>query len=287
MNMDFLDTPLQEMNEDFSEYYFEDMPKDWKMKPNVILEDMGEITPHEEIESFEINVSPLLFRGITTYNPNFMTLFDKEDLPLTEIDIGAWYLMRYVVGDVEFPSSKERRECDKRRILKSMQDPYARYQIDSNWFTKWYKLGDDHWAWKTCDPRHKVMKESFCRLKIQLNASDMIDAGYPADIGNIDQLNEKGEMLVKMLMEDWMAHDSLDPNSEDSAWKTYRDTDATKFVSIYSGAVAAPLRCHWMDYIDVTADDTHMICAPRKGENDATSSLACEEKKDDCIVHVS
>jgi hypothetical protein len=78
----------------------------------------------------------------------------------------------------------------------------------------------------------------------------MQEARYPLQLGSLDKLNEKGELLVKM---------SSTTNAERyakgrSSKSTFRDVDPANFKSLHTGKQAAALKAKWMDIDDKDPD---------------------------------
>lgn len=263
VNIEMLDYPLQELFEEESEHKFVDLPKDWRMDPNPLLEEIGHIEPHPELAANEKGVCALHFKGILISNPSMMYIYDSAgELPLLECELGAWYLLRYIMGEIQLPSAEERKEWGENAIIKIMQNPLMRSEIDCNWMHMIHELGKDHWCNQLdLTPQYQKLLESFYQLQVKFYARDMIEADYPFRIGTYEELNEKGEMMVKMHMIDDNRHETLNQEGDERNCKTFRDADPRRFISIHSGAVAAPLKTYWIDLNDENNKEVHMLCA--------------------------
>jgi hypothetical protein len=94
----------------------------------------------------------------------------------------------------------------------------------------------------------------FCRaraytklLLLSPQFSDFNDAKYPIEFGSYGALNEKGEKLVEIGLQNIIMRHLLDKSSDEAAWKTYRDVDPSPLRSIYTGQVPTPLPRPWLE----------------------------------------
>ena len=78
-------------------------------------------------------------------------------------------------------------------------------------------------------------------------AREAMDSGYPVDFGTFEQLNEKGRRLIDSAIAADQHHYEMDEKSPDAAWRTFRDANPSKCVSIFTRVAAVPLKCHWLE----------------------------------------
>jgi cell division FtsZ-interacting protein ZapD len=70
---------------------------------------------------------------------------------------------------------------------------------------------------------------------------------YPTQLGSMEGLNEKGQLLLKMSMLDALERKRLKKTS----WRTFHDIDTTSFKSLHTATEAIPLKAHWLDIDDM------------------------------------
>ena len=234
---------------------FHSVPKDWKMKPNVLSDDLGDVPPSEYIESYNTIVVPGTYRGLLMSNPSMMYILQESSAPLFEIDVHAWLCLAYICGDAEIPSRKEMKRRNARQIMDEMDVPDLRYMIDGNYCIAWGKLDEDHWSKNPADPRSMSLVDGEQEFHLRVIARDMKDALYPDDIGTYDQFNAKGHALLRVETVSWRHRIALDKDGPDAEWMTFRDADPEGIESVHTGAKAAPLRKRWLDLGNHDYDD--------------------------------
>ena len=130
-------------------------------------------------------------------------------------------------------------------------------------------IGDDHWTYDCTDPRYQALARSSAEGQYHFLAREARDSGYPLDIGTFKKLNKKGEALLSIdLISDYARYE-MDEDSPDASWRTFRDCNPSKCLSIFTSTSAVPLKCHWLDIESCKASDIV----------DQTTE---EEKKCDC-----
>ena len=122
-----------------------------------------------------------------------------------------------------------------------------RWSVDPNYFEAMFDLGENHWSDDYNDPRTIEINEEFLAYYVGLIARNLREAKYPVDFGTYGELNELGQKLVKLGLENVKMRHLLDPESSDASWKTFRDVDPQMLQSIYTGQRAAPLPQAWLE----------------------------------------
>ena len=85
-----------------------DNPTKWVMSPNPLTETVGNVELDEWVYSEVAAVYPGIYRGLLISNPNMMFMRDVAgEIPLLDLDIQAWLLIAYIVGDLSIPSADE------------------------------------------------------------------------------------------------------------------------------------------------------------------------------------
>ena len=224
------------------------VPEGWKMKPNTMTNEVGDVTPSEELTGGEYYVKRGLYRHALIDNPNMMFLYESTSYPLLDIDVASWLCLAYVCGDVELPTADEMEKRNSKQRLDEMSVPYLRYYKDKNYYAALNNLPEDHWWSKNyTSNEYKNYSNEYTRYQIMLMARDMQTAGYPAGFGSYEKLSERGEMMVDMTCEDSQGRYRLKSGDPDSSWRTFRDCDPSPFKSIYTGTGSVPLKGKWMD----------------------------------------
>merc|ERR1712154_418552 len=100
------------------------------------------------------------------------------------------------------------------------------------------------------DPRTKRIEEDGARLILKQLAQEQKDGSYPQTIGSDRELNDRGELLLKMNETSFHEKMLLDPDGEDNDWRTFRDINPIGFTSLYSGNEAARLKSRWIELDD-------------------------------------
>jgi len=257
MNFSMLD-PL--LTFPFTEYEEEMFPIDdtmvnWEMSQNIYIELVGDdIEPPTYLDTEELAIMPHIHHGISMSNPNMMfSMESNSNMPLFEIDARAWLFLNHIIGDYKLPSVEEVARLQTVDVMEAMEIPFLRYSMDVNYQSEvadFVDDHDDHWIRNNNDPRQmRLEAESSC-FRTRLLAHELQVGGYPFNIGTREKLNEKGERICMMATKSWYDRTTLDPDSEDSAWRTFRDADPSGYVSVHSGNVAVPLKKPWMDLDD-------------------------------------
>jgi len=265
MNFSMLDVSLRsEFEDDEGSYDLNellensDTPTRWVMNPNALTDSIGDVDIEGRVYSDEIAVYPGVYRGILISNTNMMYMREgNADTPLLELDVQAWLLIAHIVGDLVTPSMEEMNRWNTQRVAEYMQCPFWRRSMDPKYQMVWSETIDKN------DHRIDALYKDGMTLEMENFAQDMQDASYPLDIGTAEELNEKGELLIEMLLRD----DRHDIHPNDSSWRTFRDTDPSNYLSLHTGNTAAAFEKHW---IDIDENDMRTISARDDGlrEND-------------------
>ena len=214
----------------------------WKMQPNTLTDEVGEVIPSGELTGEDSYVERGLYRRTLISNPNMMFLYGMTDFPLLELDVAASLCLAYVCGDAELPTADEMEKLNFQQQIDEMSVPYLRYFNDKNYEAALKNLPKDHWWSNYTTYDYQNHYEEYIRYQIQLIARDMQTAGYPAGFGSYEKLSGRGEMMVDMASEDSQERYRLK-----SGWRTFRDCDPSPFKSIFTGTRAVPLKGKWMD----------------------------------------
>ena len=223
------------------------VPDGWKMKPNTMTNEVGDVIPSCELSGGEYYVKRGLYRHALIENPNMMFLYESTSYPLLEIDVASWLCLTYVCGEVKLPTADEMEKHNCKQRLDEMSVPYLRYYKDKNYYAALNNMPEDHWWSKYTSREYKNYSKEYTRYELQMLARDMQDAGYPAGFGSYEKLSERGEMIVDMTCEDSQGRYRLTSGDPDSSWRTFRDCDPSPFKSIYTGTGSVPLQGKWMD----------------------------------------
>ncbi len=222
------------------------VPEEWKMKPNTMTDEVGEVIPSEELGG-EYLVKRGLYRRALINNPNMMFLHGTTDFPLLEVDVAASLCLAYVCGDAELPTADEMETLNFKQQIDEMSVPYLRYYKDKNYWAALNNLPEDHWWSNYTSTENRNHYKEYTRYQIQTLARDTQTAGYPAGFGSYEKLSERGEMMVDMTYEDSACRYRLNSDDPDSSWRTFRDCDPSPFKSIFTGTRAVPLKGKWVD----------------------------------------
>jgi hypothetical protein len=230
---------------------------DWKMKYNELTEDIGEVTPPiilaewcEKMNDTGIDLSH--YRGISRANNNLFYLREQSDHPLIEIDTRAWYFAAIIMGDVTLPSDAEMVKEIRSNLDRDMHIPFRRYEIDTAYHAKIIRLNEenkDHWILGDDieDPQYVAAIKEHVGLFLKVLGDEMKLASYPTQIGSMEGLNEKGQLLLEMSILNNFERERL----KETSWRTFRDIDPNGFKSLHTGTEAAPLKAHWLDIDDM------------------------------------
>ena len=244
-NFGMLESSLRPDGKDDASFSKDDLPADWKMKHNSLSDEFGDITVGKISAPWSVQKN--LYRGILISNPNMMFLKERMDVPLFDLDVQTWLLLKHITSN-HFPSVESMNKWNIEQFMREMDDVMFRYQLDMNFKKRWWNVGDDHWTYDHFDSRSKQFYTDHYRLQYQILARDMMDSNYPLDIGSYEELNKKGNDLMEFNVQCSYARYSLDEESPDAEWKTFRDcTPSDCYQSIFTGTKAAPLKRHWID----------------------------------------
>jgi cation diffusion facilitator CzcD-associated flavoprotein CzcO len=233
---------------------FPKLPENWKMKPNIMTESLGEVEPyHNLLTESSFTVIEGIYRHALMTNPNMMFIGqpNHSEWPLLEVDVSAWLCLSYVCGDVIIPSYEEMKRRNDQQLLDEMDIPEIRRWIDKNYFDAMKEHPSDSFS---NDSETIELFREYCRITnefhLKVIARDMDASGYPAGFGNGETLTPRAEEFCRMTFTSWLTRMLMDPLSPDAEWRTFRDHDPSDFVSVFTGTRATPLRGHWMDLDD-------------------------------------
>ena len=249
VNLDMLDDNL---NKGYPKWEFErelTVPATWKMPENHAFQDiLGNDVETGKVLYNSGYTHPDLYHGVLISNPNMMFISIYEsDYPLLATDASAWALHGFLTGRIPVPSQEEMRQENAKLALHQLALPYLRYYMDSNFNERVDAVWDDE------NPDFSKAWSAACKeyyeYTVKLLAHELEFAQYPVNIGNLDELNEKGSALVKfnalssghryILTKDYMKENQM---------KTFRDcNDPDKFYSIFTGTKAHGLPKLWLD----------------------------------------
>jgi hypothetical protein len=245
-NIDILDPDLAS-----DEAPFWSVPKEWQMKNNPLSAILGTVKPSTELSESSIYVRSGLYRHLLVRNPNMMFLQEVNNYPLLSLDVSAWLLLGYITGTVQVPTAHEMERQNSQQLLREMQEPAVRGSIDPEYQYALDRLiPTSHWYHKRDSEEYRRMEDFDHCYEIRLLARDMKDGGYPFSLGTYDELNDKGEEMLRMTAADDNARYQLEENSEDIEWRTFRDIDTHGFSSLITGTEAVPYPGRWMDLDD-------------------------------------
>jgi len=230
-----------------------DLPKDWKMKPNVMTEMLGEVTPASRIRSYWINLG--LYRCLLISKPSMMFLgAPNTGAPLLEVDVNAWLLLAYITGDVEIPNPEMMRQQNKADCIHAINFPYLRIWMDSCYeraCSECSELDTNHWSNKYLYHPTLAMRMKADNFGFRCLARDMCNSSYPVDIGTFEKLNKKGKQLENNDDICWINRLSV----EDGSLETFRDCDPNEIRSIFTGITPVKLRKLWLKLEESDYDD--------------------------------
>ena len=129
------------------------LPPSWKMKYDPLTEDIGDVIPSavlaEKDKIDNCTGSDLLqYRGISRANKNFFYLNEREENPLIEIDVRAWYFDAVIMGDITLPSNAKMVQEICSILDRAMNIPVRRWKIDPAYVLRINSLeeeDEDHW----------------------------------------------------------------------------------------------------------------------------------------------
>ena len=225
------------------------VPSDWKMRKNCLTDILGHVQPATEIQQTSGFVYHRIYKRLLIDNPNMMFLHEITDLPLMDIDIGAWTCLAHIRGEIKLPSPKEMRKRNQEKVLEEMQTMY-RYDLDDNYRKALQNIPSDHWYHDVNSEEYESYLKDYADYDVKMLASEQCDCGYPVQYGNGQKLNEIGQQLSRMNVYDGQTRHKLNAEDRDSKWRTFRDADPTKFKSLHTGTVASSLKGRWLDLDD-------------------------------------
>ena len=239
-------------SEEYDDGYINDLPQDWTMQSNQLIDDIGSVQPAAYLETYTeyISICNGYFHGIFMDNPNLMYLSQSAaDNPLLEIDVRSWYFLHILLGLIDIPSKDEMIQENRHTVHQAMHIPSIRYYMDKEYnaaFGELAKNGKFSWLNDDLDCRSRQLTEDASRFALCVFAEEMKVANYPLQLGSIHRLNEKGEQILKMESVADLERCAI----EKSDWKTFRDIDPVGFKSIHTGTQAVPLMKKWIDIDD-------------------------------------
>jgi len=239
-NLDCLDPSLR-----FPEHEdcFWTTPPNYAPAPNSLSED---VVPSEELD-LSSRVIPGVCRNSLISNRRMMYLTDADsETPLFEIDVAAWLCLSQITGDTPVLGRNEMEREVQQHMLEEMDHPYLRWEMDMNYFEALNQLPDDHWSNDPKDSRSQEIVQKLAEYYTKAVARNMRLAKYPVDFGTFDKLNDDGRKHVQLYISSCDARISLERQSEEAEWKTYRDFDPNRFRSIFTGQEACALPKHWL-----------------------------------------
>ena len=252
-NLSMIDESLKKPYTEYEDFC--DVPEDWKMNPNAMTEEIGDVPPSSYIDCYEGTVCMGIYHCLLMSNPNMMYISQFSSAPLFEIDVNAWLCLAYITGDAEIPSYEEMERRNAQQILDEMNVYNLRYLIDGNYYIAVQKLEEGHWSSDCLDPRVSAFDIEEEAFHIRVIARNMRAAKFPDDIGTYEKFNEKGEKMVKVCTASWRHRIALPTEGPDSEWMTFRDGDPSELESIHTGTKAVPLKKRWMDLAEEDYSD--------------------------------
>jgi hypothetical protein len=191
------------------EYYFQ-MPKGWKMKPNVLSDELGHVEPYKEIYPAEASLIPGLYQGCYLINnPNMIYITVMGSYPLLEIDIKSYMIVKSLLMEIRCKDStatKQRQQqqhlfppfidatkmtrLNAQEILQDMDCQYVRYKIDENYSRATHeRLGGSHWFNVSyASEGYRPLDRQDILVYMNKMNNIMVDAGYPIKFFDIDEV---------------------------------------------------------------------------------------------------
>jgi len=221
--------------------------KGWMMDNNALTISLGNVDPSAHLD-IGATCYPDVYRCLLVSNPNMMYLTETEDTetPLIDLDVAAWLTLSYLTGQTSIPKEKEMIKSNQKQLEAEMQIPFLRLAVDPVYADEIDELGDDHWSENPNDERSIILGRQAAVFKAERLARDMKTCGYPVDFGKASKLSSTGEKFVELLTLNEKTRTSLNKESGDSKWRTFRDTDPTLFTSLYTGTASVPLPDVWL-----------------------------------------
>ena len=219
---------------------------DWKMPENCLTKILGDVKPCEWLHLSCLCVTWGYYYGIHLGNPNIMYMPQYTDSPIFEIDVASWVLLKHLMGEVHLPTYDEQEQYIHRQAMRALEEPALRSLLDPNYYQAIANHSDDD-LYKFLGKKEWLQRQAY---QYKFLGEQMKEADYPVNILTPDgELNEIGNRLAEMTIENLL--DRMRLPKEEQEWRTFRDVKDTHiYTSIYSGAVAAPLKKRWLDLKD-------------------------------------
>lgn len=233
-------------------------PNTWEMKENYLTPYLGHIEPVQRIKANTKFVHQELYRHkFLIRNPNMMFMFEVSTHPLLELDITARRLLAFIIGDQPIPTKEEMIESNRQDIRHSMDVASIRLTIDSN-----YELAEENAlsnSWIQNETAAVNLNSELVQKYVvgeltyenAFLAREMQETNYPLQFGTIDDLDETGMHLTRMIIIQELARLDLGVRQGiDRPWMTYRDMDPSNFTSILTGMRSSRLKGKWIEIDD-------------------------------------
>jgi len=242
------------------------------------------VIPDEEIISCEISVCPGVYRGLLESNPNMMFLAENGDTPLFNIDINAWLLLAFIMGDVEIPTKDGMDIANKEFLRECMDDPNSRYMIDMNYQmasdkkisetdSETSESSDSSLSSESSESSDSLKPQDFVNekeegkkvtvhfasrtrthanaileysLRVKRAGKDAYDACYPLKLWDGVKLTGTARKIIDIMVKDEVSRSRVGPKGK-GCRKTFRDQDVSGYRSIHTGICAVPLPKLWLD----------------------------------------
>ena len=224
------------------------VPEGWISKPNSLSDDVGSVTPSQELDSSEYFMGGL-YDNLLISNPKMMFII-ASNFYILEADVAAWVALAYISGHIEIPSKIEMERRNLNEHLSYMNFPYLRNNMDPNYGRALLQLPNDHWYNDHSSPNYERYYKEVIRFGVEDIVKNMVESGYPGYLGTSKELSERVEDLVHLDWESVRSRLQLNTNGTDSAWRTFRDCDPSPYRSLYTGTRPVPLNGRWMDLDD-------------------------------------
>eukprot|EP00978_Attheya_sp_CCMP212_P034554 scaffold145239_cov45-Attheya_sp.AAC.1 len=226
-------------------------PDTWRMTENPMTEVLGHVVPSEELHMSSELVEELFHRRMLIDNPNMMVLIEQTDLPLLDIDAGAWLILAYVTGEKDIPTKEEMLKGHMQDLLLTLNSYDGRCMIDENYIEANKSVPESHWSDNYENEEYNKYYSELSSLPFQFLARDMKDGNYPFQIGDINGLNKTGLTMIHYELLSLRSHSALEFEDEETQrWKTFRDVDPSNFTSYFTGTGSIPLKGKWLELDD-------------------------------------
>jgi hypothetical protein len=226
-------------------------PATWRMSENPMTEVLGHVVPSEELDMSTDLVIELCHRRMLIDNPNMMILTEETDVPLLDIDIGAWLILAYITGEKDIPTKEEMSKGQMQDLLLILNDHDGRYMIDENYMEANESIPESHWSNNYENEEYNKYYSELSSLPFRFLARDMKDGKYPFQIGDINGLNKTGLMMIYQELLSCRSRSALEFEDEETQrWKTFRDVDPSNYPSHFTGMGSIPLKGKWLELDD-------------------------------------